>query len=572
MEDGFMYEETPDQLAAIETVKQDLEAQRPMDRLICGDVGYGKTEVAIRAAFKAVMDGKQVAVLAPTTVLTQQHYATFRERLVPYPVRIEMLSRFRSRKEQQRVAADVQSGIVDIVIGTHRLLSRDVQFKDLGLVVIDEEQRFGVRHKEKLKHLRTTVDVLTMTATPIPRTLHMSLTSIRDMSVINDPPEGRTAIITRAMPREDEMMRQSILRELERGGQVYVVHNRVASIGHVAQHIQGLVPNAQVAVAHGQMGERQLEHAMLKFYSGETQVLVCTTIIENGLDIANANTMIVTDADRLGLAQLYQLRGRVGRSTRQAYAYLMWTPFKRLTETAEKRIAAIREFSELSSGMKIALRDLEIRGAGNLLGSEQHGFIASVGLELYMQMVADAVKEARGEAPASRPQVSIDIPVAAYLPEDYAPDLNQRIDLYRRLAGAPGQAGVDELAEEISDRLGRPLPAPAEALVRLAGLKVRCAVAGVEAITTEGNLASLRLSDTRRLTQAMQQQLRRSLPARIRIWLALLNHDRAVVSLRKADAEQVFVRLEETLKALTSLPLAEEARRHQRREELIARG
>ncbi|NIM48579.1 MAG: DEAD/DEAH box helicase, partial [Gemmatimonadales bacterium] len=348
---------------AIEAVKEDLEAPRPMDRLICGDVGYGKTEVAIRAAFKVVMDGKQVAVLVPTTVLAQQHSTTFAERLVPYPVRIEMLSRFRSRKEQQKVVADLRAGAVDIVIGTHRLFSKDVEFKDLGLVIVDEEQRFGVRHKEKLKQLRTTVDVLTMTATPIPRTLNMSLSGIRDMSVINDPPEGRTAIITRAMAREDELIREAILRELERGGQVYVVHNRVESIGHVAHHIQGLLPNARLAVAHGQMSERQLEHAMMQFYAGEAHILVCTTIIENGLDIPNANTtMVVTDSDRLGLAQLYQLRGRVGRSTRQAYAYLMWTPFKRLTDAAEKRIAAIREFSELSSGLKIALRDLEIRG------------------------------------------------------------------------------------------------------------------------------------------------------------------------------------------------------------------
>ncbi len=569
VEDAFEYEETPDQLGAVEAVKRDLEAPRPMDRLVCGDVGYGKTEVAMRAAFKVVMDSKQVAVLVPTTVLAQQHHATFNERLGTYPVRIEMLSRFRSRKDQQRVVAGLEAGSVDIVIGTHRLFSKDVKFRDLGLVVIDEEQRFGVRHKEKLKQLRTAVDVLTMTATPIPRTLHMALSGIRDMSLINDPPEGRTAIITRAMAREDGLIREAILRELERGGQVYVVHNRVQSINHVAHHIQRLVPHARVVVGHGQMSERQLERAMFQFYAGETHILVCTTIIENGLDIPNVNTMIVTDADRLGLAQLYQLRGRVGRSSRQAYAYLMWTPFKQLTEGAEKRIAAVREFSELGSGFKIAVRDLEIRGAGNLLGREQHGFVVSVGLELYMQMLADAVQEAKGEEPVSRPQVSVDLPVPAYLPQEYAPDLNQRIELYRRLASAPDHESLDELSAEIADRFGRPLPRPVEMLVRLARLKVRCAVGGVQRIAMDGYLASLRLDEGRRLTPAMAQRLRRALPARTRIWVALVNHDRVVVSLRKADMEEIFVRLEETLGVLALLPLEQEARRHQRRAELV---
>jgi len=570
MEDGFMYEETPDQLAAIEDVKRDMEAPRPMDRLVCGDVGYGKTEVAIRAAFKAVMDGTQVAVLVPTTVLAQQHYTTFRERLAPYPVRVEVLSRFRSRAEQQKIVQDLAAGAVDIVVGTHRLLSKDIRFRNLGLVVIDEEQRFGVRHKERLKQLRMTVDVITMTATPIPRTLHMALSGIRDMSVINDPPEGRTAVITRALERDDGVIRDAILREIERGGQVYFVHNRVESIGHVAQHVRRLVPQARVAVAHGQMSERQLESAMLDFYSGEAQVLVCTTIIENGLDIANANTLIVSDADSLGLAQLYQLRGRVGRSTRQAYAYLMWTPGKRLTEAAEKRIAAIRDFAELGSGLKIALRDLEIRGAGNLLGPEQHGFITSVGFELYMQMLADAVQEAKGEAPAPRPEVSIDIPVDAYLPASYAPHLNQRIDLYRRLAGAPDEEHVEALRAEIADRFGRPLPDPVESLLRLARLKVLCARAGVQRVTTEGNLVSLRLAEDRRITPSVSLDLQRALPAKVRIWLALVSHDRVIVSIRKADVDGIFTRLEQTLEKLAELPLEEEARRHRRRAELAA--
>ncbi len=572
MEDGFEYEETPDQLSAIAAVKEDMEAARPADRLVCGDVGYGKTEVAIRAGFKAVMDGCQVAVLAPTTVLAQQHHTTFKERLSPYPVRIEMLSRFRTRNEQETVVADLEAGAVDIVIGTHRLLSNDVKFRQLGLVIVDEEQRFGVRHKEKLKQLRTTVDVITMTATPIPRTLHMALTGIRDMSVINDPPEGRTAVITRTLPREDGLIGEAILRELERGGQVYVVHNRVQSISHIAERVKQLVPHARVLVAHGQMNERQLEDAMLQFYAGDTHVLVCTTIIENGLDIPNANTLIVTDADRLGLAQLYQLRGRVGRSNRQAYAYLMWTPHKRLTDSAEKRIAAIREFSELGSGFKIALRDLEIRGAGNLLGPEQHGFIAAVGFELYTQMLSDAVQEAKGEAPPPRPQVSVELPVPAYLPESYAPDRNQRIDLYRRLAGAPDHGRLEQIAGEIADRFGHPIPAPAQNLIRLAGVKIRCAEAGVTRISLEGNLAALLIAGNRRLTPQMVRKLRQMLPPKTRIWLALVNHDRVVVSLRKAQAEQIFPRLEEVLTALASLPLESEAKRHRRREELAARG
>jgi len=570
MEDGFEFEETPDQLTAIDEVKQDMQTPRPMDRLICGDVGYGKTEVAIRAAFKAVMDGKQVAVLVPTTVLAQQHFTTFSERLLPYPVKVALLSRFRSRKEQLRTVADMAAGAVDIVIGTHRLLSKDVSFKDLGLVIVDEEQRFGVRHKERLKQFRATVDVLTMTATPIPRTLHMALSGLRDMSLINDPPEGRTAIITRAMERDDRALREAVMRELDRGGQVYYLHNRIESIGHVAEHLRQLVPHARYVIAHGQMDERQLESAMLDFYTGEAQVLICTTIVENGLDIPNANTLVVSDADRLGLAQLYQIRGRVGRSNRQAYAYLMWTPFKRLTEQAEKRISAIREFSDLGSGIKVAMRDLEIRGAGNLLGPEQHGFATSVGFELYMQMLQDAVHEAKGEAPAPRPEVSIDVPVEAYLPADYAPDLNQRIDLYRRLATAPDNRRLDALEMEVEDRYGRPMPEPVRNLMRMARLKVRCAAAGVEAVATEGNLVVLRLADDRRLTPPMAQKLQRGLRPEIRVWLAMTSHDRVVVSRRKADTDALFTRLEEALEQLALLPLDEEARRYHRREQVVA--
>ena len=572
MEEGFLYQETPDQLQTVAEVKQDMEQPRPMDRLVCGDVGYGKTEVALRAAFKAVMDGKQVAVLAPTTVLAQQHFLTFGERVAAYPIRVELLSRFRSKKEQDKVVADLAAGAVDIVIGTHRLLSKDVAFKDLGLVVIDEEQRFGVRHKEKLKQLRTVVDVITLTATPIPRTLHMAMSGIRDLSLMNDPPEGRLPVVTRALERDDRVTREAIWRELERGGQVFYVHNRIESIYHVAQHVQHLVPQARLTIAHGQMEERQLERAMVEFYSGESQVLVCTTIIENGVDIPNANTMIVGDADYLGLAQLYQLRGRIGRSDRQAYAYLMWTPYKRLTEQAEKRIAAIREFSELGSGFKIALRDLEIRGAGNLLGEEQHGFVTAVGFELYMQMLAEAVEEAKGEAAIERIEVSLELPVEAYLPSDYAPDLNQRIDLYKRLAGAADERRVSMLEMEITDRFGQPVPGPVTNLLRLSRLKVRCAAAGVQGIVAEGNLAMLRLSEQHRLAPALIQKLQRELPAKVRIWLALIAHDRVVVSMRKADPEAIFTRIEQVLEGLVQLPLEEEARRHQRRTEMAAGG
>ncbi|HOJ23486.1 MAG TPA: transcription-repair coupling factor, partial [Armatimonadota bacterium] len=397
MEESFIYEETPDQLTAIREMKEGMERPQPMDRLICGDVGYGKTEVAIRGAFKAVMDGKQVAVLVPTTVLAQQHFNTFTERLAAFPVRVEMLSRFRSPRDQARVVKGLREGTVDIVIGTHRLLSKDVAFRDLGLVIVDEEQRFGVAHKERLKQLRTSVDVLTLTATPIPRTLHMSLSGIRDMSTISDPPEGRTAIRTYCVERNDELIRDAILRELDRDGQVYFVHNRVETIEAVAQQLQNLVPQARFAIGHGQMPEGRLEKVMLDFYDRRYDVLVCTTIIESGLDIPNVNTILIDNAPHMGLAQLYQLRGRVGRSPRQAYCYLLFDPKRLLTETAEKRLDAIREFTQLGSGFQVALRDLEIRGAGNLLGAEQHGFMLSVGFELYCRMIEEAVKSLRGE-------------------------------------------------------------------------------------------------------------------------------------------------------------------------------
>ena len=434
----FPYDETRDQLRAIEEIKNDMEKARPMDRLLCGDVGYGKTEVAVRAAFKAAIDGKQVAVLVPTTILAQQHYETFRERFSGYPFNVKVLSRFRSKKEQTEVMKGVKKGVVDVVIGTHRLLSQDIQFKDLGLLIVDEEQRFGVSHKEKLKRLKTNVDVLTLTATPIPRTLHMSMLGVRDLSVIETPPENRFPVQTYVVEYGPTLVREAIERELAREGQVYYLYNRVQGITQIADQISMMIPDARVTVAHGQMGEQELEKTILDFLDGEYDVLVSTSIIETGVDIPNVNTLIVHDADKMGLSQLYQLRGRVGRSNRVAYAYFTYQRDKVLTEVAEKRLQAIKEFTELGSGFKIAMRDLSIRGAGNLLGAEQHGFIASVGFDLYSQMLAEEIAKLKleidGEAVIPEPEwhTSIDIQLDAYLPSDYIYDSMQKIEIYKK--------------------------------------------------------------------------------------------------------------------------------------------
>ncbi|MGQ9557838.1 MAG: transcription-repair coupling factor [Desulfurispora sp.] len=469
-EDAFPYEETPDQLRAIADVKRDMEKPRPMDRLLCGDVGYGKTEVALRAAFKAVMDGKQVAVLVPTTILAQQHYHTFKERFAPYPVNIELLSRFRSPREQKQVLAGLKSGTVDIVIGTHRLVQGDVQFKDLGLLVVDEEQRFGVAHKERLKLLKQNVDVLTLTATPIPRTLHMSLVGVRDTSLLETPPENRFLVQTYVVEEDPVMIREAISREMSRGGQVFFVHNRVMELDRVASWLQELVPEARIAVAHGQMREDSLEEIIMDFLAGEYDVLLCTTIIESGLDMPNVNTLIVKDADKMGLAQLYQLRGRVGRSNRLAYAYFTYRREKVLSEQAEKRLAAIREFTEFGSGFKIAMRDLEIRGAGNILGAEQHGHIAAVGFDLYCRLLEEAVREARGQTGPAPVETSIELPVEGYIPDEYIPDTNQKIEIYRRLAAAAAPEEVEDIREELWDRFGDP-PESVLSLLRVARLK-----------------------------------------------------------------------------------------------------
>lgn len=483
----FPYEETPDQLRSIEEIKRDMERVQPMDRLLCGDVGYGKTEVAIRAAFKATMDGKQVAFLVPTTILAQQHYETFRERFADFPVNIRVLSRFLSRKEQKEVIKELKNGTCDIVIGTHRLLSKDIEFHDLGLLIIDEEQRFGVKHKEKIKQLRHSIDVLTLTATPIPRTLHMAMMGVRDLSIIETPPENRFPVQTYVLEYSGALVREAIERELARGGQVYFLYNQVYNIEQMADQIRMLVPDARVTVAHGQMPEAELERVMLDFLDGEYDVLVSTTIIETGVDIPNVNTLIIYDADKMGLSQLYQLRGRVGRSNRIAYAYFTYQRDKVLTEAAEKRLQAIKEFTELGSGFKIAMRDLSIRGAGNILGAEQHGHIATVGFELYSQMLKEAIAELQGKKIEEEPKdPQIDINVDAYLPSDYIQDEKQKIELYKKIRAVSNLQEVNELEEEIEDRFGD-LPPSVRCLLQLARIRVYAMKYGVESIQQKGN-------------------------------------------------------------------------------------
>lgn len=469
-EEMFPYEETEDQINAIKDTKADMESVKIMDRLICGDVGFGKTEVAIRAAFKAVLSGKQVAYLVPTTILAQQHYNNFIQRMKDFPVRVDMMSRFRTPKQQQKTLQDLKKGLVDIVIGTHRLVSKDVEFKDLGLLIIDEEQRFGVKHKEKIKQLKEEIDVLTLTATPIPRTLHMSMIGIRDMSVLEEPPEERQPIQTYVLEYNDELIRDALHREFSRDGQSYVVHNRVKDIDAVALQIQEMIPEANVAYAHGQMSERQLENIMIDFINGEIDILVATTIIETGLDISNVNTIIIQNADHMGLAQLYQLRGRVGRSSRRAYAYLTYRRDKVLQEVAEKRLKAIKQFTEFGSGYKIALRDLEIRGAGNILGQSQHGHMDAVGYELYCKLLEEAVMKERGIPHKNQSRTNVNLLVDAYIPENYIPNEVQKINSYKKIAAISNPEDLTDVQDELIDRYGEP-PKPVLNLLKIALLK-----------------------------------------------------------------------------------------------------
>ena len=513
-EEMFPYEETEDQLSAIEDAKRDMESTRIMDRLICGDVGYGKTEVALRAAFKEVQESRQVAYLAPTTILAQQIYNTFVQRMKEFPVRVELLCRFRTPAQQKKAIEDLKKGQVDVIIGTHRILSKDVQFKNLGLLIVDEEQRFGVTHKEKIKQLKKDVDVLTLTATPIPRTLHMSLIGIRDMSILEEPPMDRMPIQTYVMEYDEETVREAINRELRRGGQVYYVYNRVTDIADVALRIAKLVPDARVDFAHGQMSERELENVMYSFVNGDIDVLVSTTIIETGLDISNVNTMIIHDSDRYGLSQLYQLRGRIGRSNRTAYAFLMYRKNVMLKETAEKRLAAIREYTDLGSGFKIAMRDLELRGAGNLLGAQQHGHMNAVGYDLYCKMLNEAVKEAKGIHTMEDFETSVDLNVDAYIPDSYISSEFQKLDIYKRIAGIETQQDYDDMLEELLDRFGEPGKAVLN-LLAIAKLKAIAHQGYVTEIKQTGKTVRFTLYEKARLNTegfpALMQKYRRGL-------------------------------------------------------------
>ena len=494
LEESFPYEETVDQISTLTEIKDDMESERPMDRLICGDVGYGKTELALRAAFKTVMDGKQVAVLVPTTVLAQQHYETFLERMKAFPVELSVLSRFKSNLEQKKTLEALKDGTIDICIGTHRLVQKDVKFKDLGLVIIDEEQRFGVIHKERLKQMRSQVDILTLTATPIPRTLHMSLAGVRDMSTIETAPEERLPIKTYVSEFSDELIREAILREMDRQGQVYFLHIRVYNIEYMSEYIRTLVPDAKVGIAHGQMSEKELEKSMSTFSQGETDVLLCTTIIESGLDIPNANTLIVNRADSFGLAQLYQLRGRIGRSSKRGYSYLLIPKSNSMTESAERRLKAMLSATELGSGFKIAMKDLEIRGAGNILGAEQSGHIHAVGFELYTRLLATAVEDLRSQDTQHSDQensplpssVSIDLGMPTGISQDYIEDLPSRLDIYQKLIKCRTINETDSLEQELKDRFG-PLPWQAINLLFTVRLKIKSSATGMEYIRKTGD-------------------------------------------------------------------------------------
>lgn len=513
-EDSFEYVETEDQLRCIEETKKDMEQEKPMDRLLCGDVGFGKTEVAIRAAFKAVVDQKQVAYLVPTTVLASQQYESFCKRMQDYPINIEFLNRFKTKKQQEEVVRKLKLGEIDIVIGTHRILSDDVQFKDLGLLIIDEEHRFGVKDKEKIKKLKTNIDVLTMTATPIPRTLHMSVVGVRDMSVIYEPPQNRKPVQTYVLEYDEEIIREAITKELEREGQVFYLYNKVETILQKAEQIEHLVPEAKVAYAHGKMNGRELENIMMQFIRGEINVLVCTTILESGIDIPNANTIIVEDADRLGLAQLYQIRGRVGRKDKQAYAYITYKRDKLLSEEADKRLKAIREFTEFGSGFKIAMRDLEIRGAGSLLGEIQHGHMEQVGYETYCRLLDEVVKEMQGVKVEEEQEIQIDIPISSYLPDEYIENSSQKIEVYQDIALCRTEEDLQNIMDELIDRYGT-MPKEVENLMEIARIKNECMLAHVNKVSQKG-INAVFYFDANQFQMEMVDQLVQTYQNRIR--------------------------------------------------------
>jgi len=550
-EEAFGYNETDDQASAIRAVKNDMEASMPMDRLLCGDVGYGKTEVAMRAAFKAVQDGKQVAVLTPTTVLSFQHFETFKQRFSQFPIHIEMISRFRTAKEQKDIVERVANGKVDILIGTHRLLSKDLKFQDLGLLVVDEEQRFGVRHKERLKQLRKEIDVLSMSATPIPRTLHMSLVGLRDMSVIETPPKDRMAIQTVVAKYDEKIIRSAIEVELERGGQVYFVHNRVESIYEIALRIQELVPAARVAVGHGQMSENELEKVMLAFMRHEFDVLVATTIIENGLDIPLANTILINRAERHGLSELYQLRGRVGRSNRRAYAYLLIPQEHELTEIARRRLAALKEFSDLGAGFKIAALDLELRGAGNMLGGEQSGHIEAVGFELYTSMLEAAVKELKGEGAEERPTTQLNLGIALRVDESYVAEENQRLRLYKKIAGAATESAINEVRSEMEDRYGS-LPDATVYLLEAAALRLECERMGVAQIDRKRGELQIRFTENAAVDPAHLMQL---VSRNARRGAQFTPQGVLKLPLKSSRPDEVLLEIRELLASLTPSPI-----------------
>lgn len=535
LEDSFIYEETPDQLKAVQDVKLDMESSCAMDRLVCGDVGYGKTEVAIRASMKAVMDSRQVAVLVPTTVLARQHYETFSRRLAPFPIKVEMLSRFLPDSGQKRVTAGISSGEVDVVIGTHRLLQDDVAFRNLGLLVVDEEQKFGVVHKEKLRRISREVDTLVLSATPIPRTLQMSLSGIREISIIDTPPEDRHPVATYVGELDRELVRRAVEYEIARGGQVFYLHNRIKGIVGAAQQLQHAFPGVGVAVAHGRMPEDDLERVMLEFADGLHDILVCTTIIESGLDLPNVNTLIVDRADRLGLAQMYQVRGRVGRAIRRAYAYLFYPNRTLLTEQAAARLAAITEMTPLGSGMKIAMRDLEIRGAGNLLGKEQSGQIEAVGFEMYCQLLREAIDSLKGKPPPPK-QAVVELPVEAYIPPDYVSDQEARVELYRRLAEASAGIDIDDLATELRDRFG-PAPLEVEKLIRVEKIKLKAGGAGIEQVAFKGKEIQIRLfSEASSLME--EEGMFREMEARYGFCAVHLAREQPVISIEPGDTDE----------------------------------